>query len=124
MQQAIPKAVAVGTPPFCVTQCSYPLSEANSLVLSEYLNDEAVRILVDEVISNTFPKQCDEWHSATTDTRKSFREEMRKRQGKACQDFSSQEASLRRALLDAVVDDVMKLFPCVLSQLSGHSTAC
>lgn len=123
MQQAIPKAVAVRTPSFCGTQFSYPLSEANSLVLSQYLKDEPVRILVEEVISNTFPKQCDEWRSAT-DTRKSFREEMRKRQGKACQDFSSQEASLRRALLDAVVDDVMKLFPCVLSQLSGHSTAC
>ena len=124
MQQTIPKAAAVGIPYFCGTHGSYPLSESNSLVLSEYLKDDAVRILVDEVISKTFPKRCDEWHSVTTDTRKSFREEMRKRQEKACQDLNSQEASLRRALLGAVLDDVLKLFPCVLSQLPRHSTAC
>ena len=124
MRQAIPKAAAVGTSHLYIqAQCSYPLSEGNSLVLSEYLRDEAVRILVDEVISNTFPKQCDEWRSATTDTRKSVREEMIKKQEKDCQDIISQETSLRRALLDAVVDDVVKLFPCVLSKLSGRGTA-
>ncbi len=124
MQQTIPEAAVVGTPYTYGTQCSYPLSKEHSLVLSEYLEDEAVRILVDEVISDTFSKQCDKWRSVTTDTRKSFQEEMRKRQRTACQDLSSQETSLRRALLDAVVDDVIKLFPYVLSQLSGHSTAC
>jgi hypothetical protein len=124
MRQAIPKAAAVGTPYLYIqAQCSYPLSEGNSLVLSEFLKDEAVRILVDEVISNTFPKQCDEWRSATTDTRKSVREEMIKTQEEACQDIISQETFLRRALLDAVVDDVVKLFPCVLSELCGHGTA-
>jgi hypothetical protein len=124
MQQIIPEAAAVGTPHICRTRCSYPLSEKHSLVLSEYLKDTAVQILVDEVISDTFPKQCDEWRSATTDTRKSFQEEIRKKQGIAWQELSSQETSLRRALLDAVVDDVIKLFPCVHLQLSGRSTAC
>jgi len=115
MQQTIPEAAAVGTPYIYGTQCSYPLRKEHSLVLSEYLKDEAVRILVDEVISDTFSKQCDEWRSATTDICESFREEMKKKQRTACQDLSSQETSLRRALLDAVVDDVIKLFPYVLS---------
>lgn len=124
MQQTIPEAAAVGTPHVCRTQCLYPLREKHSLVLSEYLKDTAVQILVDEVISDILPKRCAEWRSATTDTRKSFQEEIRMKQEIACQELSSQETSLRRALLDAVVDDVIKLFPCVLLQPSGHSTAC
>jgi hypothetical protein len=124
MQQTIPEAAYVSTPYICRTQCSYPLSKEHSLVLSEYLKDKAVWILVDDIISDSFPKQCDEWRSATTDTRKTFQDEMKKKQEMACQDLSSQETSLRRALLDAVIDDVIRLFPCVLSQLSGHSTVC
>jgi len=46
-----------------------------------------------------------------TDACRSFREEMKKRQDKVCQELKDQEFSLRRALRDAVVDDVTKLFP-------------
>lgn len=64
-------------------------------------------------ISTNFPKQCNEWRVATADTDKFFREEMIKRQDKVCQELNGQELSLRRTLRDAVVDDVMKLFPYV-----------
>ena len=33
------------------------------------------------------------------------------KQNKACEDLHRQEAALQRALRDAVVDDVVKLFP-------------
>jgi len=45
------------------------------------------------------------------DARRSFREEMKKRQDKVRQELNDREVSLRHALRDAVVDDVTKLFP-------------
>ena len=62
-------------------------------------------------ISFIFPKQCNELRVAMTDARRYFREEMTKRRDKVCQELNDQEFSLRRALRDAVVDDVTKLFP-------------
>ena len=62
-------------------------------------------------ISTIFPKQCDEWRIAMADARRSFREEMKKRQDKVRQELNDREVSLRHALRDAVVDDVTKLFP-------------
>jgi F0F1-type ATP synthase membrane subunit b/b' len=43
--------------------------------------------------------------------REKFREELAERQNTACRDLSREEPSLQRALRDAVVEDVMKLFP-------------
>ena len=40
-----------------------------------------------------------------------FQKDLTERQHKACEDLISQEASLQRALRDAVVEDVMKRFP-------------
>jgi len=62
-------------------------------------------------ISDMFPEQCNEWRIAVTNTRGYFREEMTKRQYTLSQELNDQEVSLQRALWDAVVDDVMKLFP-------------
>src|SRR5260221_355943 len=56
-------------------------------------------------------------------SRRSFREEMEKRQEKICQELNGQESSLRRALRDEVVDDVTKLFPCVFIR-NSPSTVC
>ena len=58
------------------------------------------------------------------DTCKLFREELKKRQDKVSQDLTNQEASLRRVLRDAVVDDVMKLFPCVFFRRCLSTTVC
>ena len=105
------------------TQCSWYLSEENTLVLSESLEEGAVQILVEVAISKIFPKQCGAWGSATRNTHKSFREELKKRQDKIRQRLNDQKVSLRRALRDAVVNDVMELFPCVLFH-GPPSTVC
>jgi hypothetical protein len=55
-------------------------------------------------------------------THETFRQELTKRQNKACEDTLRQEASLQCALRDAVVGDVVKLFPWVLYVLLN--TAC
>ena len=72
-----------------------------------------MNILVDVAVSTIFPKQCEEWRTAMTDARRSFREEMTKKQDKVCQELNTQKYSLWRSLRDTVVDDVTKLFPCV-----------
>ena len=99
------------------------LSEDNSLILSESLEENAVNILVDVAISTIFPKRCKEWRVAMMDSRRSFREEMTKRQDKVWQELKSQELALRHALRDAVANDVTKLFPCV-SICGSPSTVC
>jgi len=63
------------------------------------------------------------WRAATEDSRKSSHEEMTKRQEKVCRVLKSQEGTLRCALQDAVVDDVTKLFPCVIFR-GSMNTAC
>jgi len=106
-----------------VIQCPWSFRDKNVLVLSETLEEGAVQILVDVAISNIFPEQCKAWHAAAEDSHKSSREEIMKSQEKVCQVLNSQEGILRRALLDAVVDDVTKLFPCVFLR-GSLNTAC
>jgi len=62
-------------------------------------------------ISTIFPKQCNQWRIAVENARGYFHEETTKSQHNLSQELNDQEPSLRRALRDAVVDDVMKLFP-------------
>ena len=44
-------------------------------------------------------------------TRERFQKDLAERQNKACEDLAHQEASLHHTLRDAVVEDVVKLFP-------------
>lgn len=44
-------------------------------------------------------------------TSERFREDLTKRQNKACEDLGHKEASLQHALRDVVVKDVIKRFP-------------
>jgi hypothetical protein len=62
-------------------------------------------------LSGIFPEQCNEWRVAVRTTREKFRQGLVDEQNKACDDLRRQEASLQRTLRDAVVEDVMKLFP-------------
>jgi hypothetical protein len=123
LQPDVPQATAVGTYDFFGTQRSSDLSEENSLVLSESLDEDAVQTLVEVALSTIFPKQCDEWRATKKDVRRSFHEDMEKGQQKICQELNGQESSLRHALRDAVVDDVTKLFPYVFIR-SSSSTVC
>jgi hypothetical protein len=62
-------------------------------------------------LSGIFPEQCNEFYVAEKNTRERFRQELIERHNKACEDLLRQEASLQRTLRDAVVEDVIKLFP-------------
>jgi len=62
-------------------------------------------------LSNIFPRECNVWRAAMKDTRERFQKELSQGQNKALEDLDHQQASLRRVLQDAVVEDVVKLYP-------------
>ncbi|KAI9460706.1 hypothetical protein F5148DRAFT_1276740 [Russula earlei] len=89
------------------------LLNENALVLSESLDANAIRILVDVALSSIFPKQCEKWRDAMKDACEQSRHELNDRQETACKELRFQEDSFGRVLRDAVVDDVIKIFPSI-----------
>ena len=75
-------------------------------------------MLVDVALSDILPEQCNTLHTAMKSTRERFEKDLTERKNRACEDLARQEASLRRALRDAVVEDVMKRFPCAFLRLT------
>lgn len=73
-----------------------------------------MQTLLDLSIADTFPRQCNEWHAIKKDISDSCSENYSTRQRIAFEEFTSEEHEMRRVLYDAVVGDVLKLFPCVL----------
>lgn len=62
-------------------------------------------------LSDIFPEQCKTWLEAVKSTWETSQKDLTERQNKVREDLARQEASLRRALRDVVVEDVIKLFP-------------
>jgi hypothetical protein len=83
----------------------------NAFVLSEELEENAVKTLVNIVIEDIFPKPCDKWRIANQEIRTRYKQELVKREDMARQKIARGEDSLRRALHEAVVEDVTTLFP-------------
>jgi hypothetical protein len=83
------------------------------LVLAETLDEDALQILLDLYLTDTFPKQCNEWRDAKRDISNMLAREWTKRQRTGFKELASQENTLRRVLRDAIIDEVMDLFPCV-----------
>jgi hypothetical protein len=54
--------------------------DENALVLSENLDENAVKILVDVALSKRFPEQCSKLHAATREIREDSRKEMARKQ--------------------------------------------
>jgi hypothetical protein len=86
----------------------------NALILSETLDENAVQTLLELSLADRFPRQCDEWHVAKESISDFYSRESTKRQRIALEGLSSKEQEMRRVLRDAVVEDVMDLFPCVI----------
>jgi hypothetical protein len=84
------------------------------MVLSETLDENAMQTLLELSIANRFPKQCDEWHAAKKDICDFCSREWTKKQETAFEELATKEHEVRRVLYDAVVGEVIALFPCVL----------
>jgi hypothetical protein len=92
----------------------------NTIVMSEDLDDNAVQILVDVAFSKIFSDQCSKWHATKKGIREQFREELVRRQEVVCQDLYREEHALQGSLREAVVSDVVKLFPWVFFMPSKY----
>ena len=79
------------------------------MVLSETLDEQAVQILVSVAIAERFPEQCDKWRTKSHDAHAMLMQELRKETIR--KEVIRGEDSLRELLREAVVEDVMKLFP-------------
>lgn len=86
----------------------------NAVVLSETLDENAMQTLLDLFIADKYPKQCDEWHATKKNISDFYAGERTKREHIVFEELASKGHEMRRVLRDAVVKDVMALFPCVL----------
>ncbi|KAH9953701.1 hypothetical protein BGW80DRAFT_1468366 [Lactifluus volemus] len=69
------------------------LSE-NALVLSESLDEKAVKILVDVALSKRFPEQCSKLNAVRRDIREDSHKEMKRKQRLFCQGLQDEERAL------------------------------
>jgi hypothetical protein len=86
----------------------------NPLVLSETLDENAMQTLLDLSIADRFPEQYNEWLTAQNYISDITSRELTKRQGVFFEELASKEYEMQRVLCNAVVGDVMELFPYVL----------
>jgi hypothetical protein len=86
----------------------------NAVVLSETLHENSMQTLLELSITNRFPKQCDEWHAEKRRISDFHARERAKREHNVFEEVASKEHEMRQVFYDAVVEDVMALFPCVL----------
>ena len=83
----------------------------STLVLSETLDEKAVQILVSVAIAERFPEQCDKWRTRSHGARAKFMQELAAKKETMRKEVIRGEDSLRGLLREAIVEDVMKLFP-------------
>ena len=83
----------------------------NTLVLSENLDEKAVQMLASIAIEERFPEQYNKWRTDSHRVRSMFVQELTEKKETVRKEIVRGEDSLRGLLREAVVEDVMKLFP-------------
>ena len=93
------------------------------MILSPALDENAVQTLVDIGISDLFPNVCEDWNAAKLNIPRDCNRELTKKKDSAFQELASEEDAVRCILHEAVVDEVMFLFPYV-HWTDLRATAC
>lgn len=88
------------------------------MVLSETLDENAIQTLLYLFIADRFPKLCDEWHATKKKISDIHSQEWTRRKQTAFEELAAKEHKIRHVIYDAIVEDVMVLFPCVLFVVS------
>jgi len=83
----------------------------NALILSEELEENAVKILVDIAVEDLFPESCARWRTAKKEIFARCKQELAKKEDIVHQEIARGESSLRCTLHEAITKDVLKLFP-------------
>jgi hypothetical protein len=85
----------------------------NALILAEDLDENAVQSLIPVALEDLFPEPCEKLRISNEDIRARYTQEFMKRKDTIFQEITKGEDHLRRILREAVVEDVIKLFPYV-----------
>ncbi|KAI9443933.1 hypothetical protein H4582DRAFT_2125919, partial [Lactarius indigo] len=97
------------------------LLKENTLVLSEGLDENAVKNLVDVALRDLFPRQCEEWHGINQYIHEIFMREQREKKSAIVRDIASTQNNLQHALREEVVNHVIGCFPSLdRDGLSSH----
>lgn len=91
------------------------------MVLSETLDETAVETLLGLSLADRYPEQCNEWNDVKENITDFISRERTKRQHILFEELDSRERDMRRVLQNAVVLEVMELYPCVLLFVSAPS---
>jgi hypothetical protein len=86
----------------------------NALALSENIGDNDVQILIKLAIADLFPERCEKLYATKQEIHTLLVQEMKARRDTARQRIARDEDSLWHVLREAVVKDVIKLFPYVV----------
>ena len=79
-----------------------------------------MQILIDIHLADTFPGLCRAWDRAKQGISDGLALKMTKRHRARFAELASQKNTLRRVLRDAVIEDLMAVFPCVLYENSSN----
>ncbi|KAF8257887.1 hypothetical protein EI94DRAFT_1220106 [Lactarius quietus] len=85
----------------------------NAVVLSETLDEKAIDILIDLAFWKIFPGECRMWKATKNYVCEESKMAIAEESEAVCQGLLNDENSLRRALREAVVVHVMRLFPSI-----------
>jgi hypothetical protein len=83
-----------------------------------------VQILIKLAIADLFPQRCEKLHATKQEIHTSLTQDMKKRRDTACQRIARDEDLLWHVLREAVVKDVIKLFPYVVLDGILRNTCC
>ncbi|KAF8548831.1 hypothetical protein OG21DRAFT_1489037, partial [Imleria badia] len=85
--------------------------ESDRLCLSEQLDEEAVRILVNSGLEKRF-SQCRQWEHETTAVHNMSHSSLKAKIGHANMRLQKELPALRRSMFEAILDEVLRLYPC------------
>ncbi|KAI9455502.1 hypothetical protein HD554DRAFT_2207426 [Boletus coccyginus] len=88
---------------------------SDRLCLNEELNDEALKILVRSGLKKRFPDECRRWKQDSIAVRHISEMRPKTKTTNVSARLPTELPMLRRSLFEAILDEVLRLYPCILT---------
>ncbi|KAF8419128.1 hypothetical protein L210DRAFT_3510849 [Boletus edulis BED1] len=85
---------------------------SDRLRLSEELDEESVRILVNSGLNKRFPQECRKWKHETNAVQSTSDSSAKRRVNDMTAKSQKELPALRRQIFEALLDEVLRLYPC------------
>ncbi|KAF8122287.1 hypothetical protein EV363DRAFT_1555266 [Boletus edulis] len=85
---------------------------SDRLRLSEELDEESGRILVNSVLNKRFPQECRKWKHETNAVQSTSDSSAKRRVNDMTAKSQKELPALRRQIFEALLDEVLRLYPC------------